>query len=102
MCASGMGMDFAVAGINHQPFVVGLINQAFEQRFPCAAVAPAGKATVGILPAAVVRWQVAPRSACTQDPEYRIDEATIVLSYTAPLSCSSRQVRLNQYPVFIG
>ena len=96
-----MRMNLAVAGIDHQPFVVRFINQELQQRFPEAFVAPAAEAPMRILPIAIIGGQIAPGGTCTQDPEHRIDEGAIVFGYASPLSCLARQVGLEQCPVLV-
>jgi hypothetical protein len=38
-----MRVNLAMRGINHQPFVIGLVNQDFQQFFPHTRVAPVRK-----------------------------------------------------------
>jgi len=48
-------MNLAMAGINHQPFIIRIINQDFQQFFPDTFVTPANKTAMGIAPTPVVR-----------------------------------------------
>jgi hypothetical protein len=48
-----MGVYLAVAGIDHEPFVIGFNHELFQQRLPNTLVAPAAKASMGVFPAAV-------------------------------------------------
>lgn len=68
-CPRRMWVNLAMRSINHQPFVIGLVNQDFQQFFPHTHVAPANKATVSIAPATVIWRQITPRRASTQVPE---------------------------------
>jgi hypothetical protein len=86
-------VHFGVTGIDHQPLIVGLLNEYFEQGFPLSLIAPAAKAPVGIFPIAIVRRQITPGSACTQYPEDGVDEVTIVTSDTTPRAFLSGQMR---------
>ena len=93
-----MGVDFDVAGVDHEPFVVGLVDQFFQQRLPDALVAPANEAAVGIAPPAIVRRQIPPRSPGAQDPKHRVDKSSIVLRPPSPNPFASRQVRFEEFP----
>ena len=95
-------MDFAVAGVDHQPFVIRLVDQNLQQLFPHTLVAPADKPVVGVAPAPIVRWRVAPWYARSDDPENRVDEQPIVFRYAATDTGAARQMRLQQCPCFIG
>jgi len=85
-----MGMDFAMAGIDHQPFKIWIINQYFKEFFPYSLVSPTNKALVNGSPFAIFRRQISPRRASTQYPEDGIDEEAIILCYTSPLSALPR------------
>jgi hypothetical protein len=63
-----------MAGINHQPFKIRIIHQLLQKRCPNAAVTPAAKPAVRILPIAIVGRQIAPRGACPQNPKHGVDE----------------------------
>jgi len=52
----GMRVNLAVAGIDHQPFVVRFVDQNLQSLFPDPCIAPANEATVRIPPSAMVRW----------------------------------------------
>jgi len=61
-------------------------------------IAPAAKASVGVFPVTVVRGQITPGSAGTQNPENGIDEAPIILSDAAPGASAPGQMRFKQGP----
>ena len=94
-------MDFDVAGVDHQPFVIGIDDQFLQQSLPKALVAPAAKATVGVLPVPVIGRQIPPRSAGAQDPENGVEKKPVVFGLSAPLSLLSGQMRFEQFPGFI-
>ena len=96
-----MGMDLAVAGINHQPFIIRVVNEMIEQGFPQSFVSPATKASMRIFPIAVDLGQVPPGCASPQNPEDAIDEASVVMGNPAPLACLTRQMRLQKCPKVI-
>jgi len=83
-------MHLAVTGINHQPFIVWLVNQYFPQLFPDAFIWPANKPAVSIAPAAIVWWQISPWGTSTHNPKNRINEQTVIPCYTAPTAGSTR------------
>jgi len=45
-----MGMDLAMAGIDHQPFVIRFINQDFKQLLPNPRIPPADKTAMRVAP----------------------------------------------------
>lgn len=90
-----------MTGIDHQPLKIRLVNQALEQRFPNATIAPAAEASMGVLPVAISGRQVTPRSAGSQNPKDGIDELAIVLGNAAPLPRLSWQMRFEQSPISI-
>ena len=59
---SPMGMNLDVAGVDHQPLKVRIVNDRIQQLFPDASVPPPAKAAMGVLPVPVIRRQVPPRS----------------------------------------
>lgn len=61
------------AGVDEQLFHVGIATQHVGHTLPDAAVAPTGKAHVGVPPAKPIQ-QVSPRTAGAQNPEDRLDE----------------------------
>ena len=88
-----VGVDFAMAGINHQPFKIRIINQHFKEFFPYSLVSPTNKALVNGSSFAIFRRQISPRRASTQYPEYGIDEEAIILCDASPLPTLPRQMR---------
>jgi hypothetical protein len=93
-----MGVNFAMTGINHKPFIIRFIIQGFQQGFPQAFIAPTTKAPVGVLPATVVRWQISPGSACTHYPKDSVDKLSIVTGISTPRAFTSRQMWFKQCP----
>ncbi len=91
-----------MAGIDHQPFVVRLVDQDIEKFLPNALVSPADETAVRVAPTAIRRRQIAPRGARPQNPEDGIDKLAIVFGNPAPYALAPRQVRLQQSPGFIG
>jgi hypothetical protein len=79
-------MRLAMTGVNHQPLEVRGIDELFHQGFPDATVTPSAETSMGILPTTVCGRQIAPRRSGSQNPQNRIDEASVVLAYTAPLA----------------
>ena len=93
-----MGMDLAMAGINHQPFIVRIINQYLQKFLPHPLVAPTDEATMRVTPTPIVRWQITPRSTCTHNPEYRIDKKTIIVGDAAPTPLATWKMGLKKRP----
>jgi hypothetical protein len=96
-----VGVDFAVACVDHQPLIVRIVNQNLQQFFPNALVTPTDKTAVRVAPAAIVRRQIAPRRARSQYPEHCIDKSAVIFGNTAPRTPASRSMRLQQNPDFI-
>jgi hypothetical protein len=45
-----MRMNFAMAGVDHEPFEVRIDNELLQQRLPKPLITPAAKAPMGVLP----------------------------------------------------
>ena len=91
--SGGMRVNFAVTGVNHQPFKVRLINQYFEEALPYSLIAPTDESLMHSSPSPVFRRQVAPWRPCAQYPKNGVDKQTVVFCYSTPLPALSRQVR---------
>jgi hypothetical protein len=83
-----MRMNLYMTRINYQPFKIGRINYYLKKLFPYPLVAPTDKTLVHRPPLAIFGRQVPPRRACSQYPEYRIDEKAIIFCYPTPLTAS--------------
>ena len=94
-------MNFDVTGIDHEPFVVGFVDQLFQQRLPDALVAPTNEAAVGIAPPAIVGRQIPPGSAGAQDPENGVEKKPVVFGSATPEALLSGQMGFEQFPGFI-
>ena len=94
-------MDFDVAGVDHQPFVIGIDDQFFQESLPESLVAPAAKPAVGVFPVPVVGRQIPPGSAGAQDPENGVEKKPVVFSSATPEALLSGQMRFEQFPGFI-
>ncbi len=96
-----MGMDLAVAGVDHQPFVIGLVNQNFQQFLPYAFISPTDETAMRVAPAPQIGRQVTPRSARANDPENSIYKQSIILCHPAPCAFAPRQMWFQQCPCLI-
>jgi len=94
-------VDFDVAGVDHQPLVIGIDDQFFQESLPESLVAPAAKPAVGVFPVPVVGRQIPPGSAGAQNPENGVEKKSVVFGSAAPESLLSGQMRLKQFPGFI-
>ena len=86
-----MGMDFAMAGIDHQPFVIGIVDQDFQQLFPNPGIPPPDKTAVHVAPPAQIWQPIAPRRARAQNPETALINKR--LSFSTPPHTPSRPGR---------
>lgn len=98
----GVRMHLDVGGIDHQPFKVWLGDQRFQQLRPHAFVAPPAKAPVRVFPVAIVRGQIAPGGAGTQNPEHGVDKQAVVFGNPAPDTSPSGQQGFQQQPDAVG
>jgi hypothetical protein len=57
-------MDLAMAGVDHQPFVIGIVDQDFQQLFPNPGIPPPDKTGVRVAPPAQIGQPIAPRRTC--------------------------------------
>ena len=94
-------MDFDVAGVDHQPFVIGIDDQFFQETLPEALVAPAAKATVGVFPVPIIGRQIPPGSTGAQDPENGVEKKPVVFGSATPEALLSGQMGFEQFPGFI-
>jgi hypothetical protein len=94
-------VDFDVAGVDHQPFVIGIDDQFLQQGLPEALVAPAAKATVSVFPVPIIGRQIPPGSAGAQDPENGVEKKPVVFGLPAPESLLPGQMGFEQFPGFI-
>ncbi|WHZ28845.1 MAG: hypothetical protein OJF51_003643 [Nitrospira sp.] len=88
-----------MAGVDHQPFVIRLVDQTLKKFLPDARIAPSDKATMRIAPSAISRRQVAPGRTGPQNPEHRIDKQAVILGHAAPGAFAPRQMRLQPLQV---
>jgi hypothetical protein len=95
-------MDFDMAGVNHEPLKVRIVNQLFEEFLPSPLVTPAAETAMRIFPVAIVRRQVAPRRSGAQYPEDAIKKSAIILRKTAPLTGLAWKMDRKQFPRVIA
>jgi hypothetical protein len=93
-----MRVNLDMARINYQPFKIGFIYQCFQQTFPNAFVSPSAKATMCVLPVAVIWRQISPWRACAKNPEHGIDELPIVAGISSPRPFATKQTRFQKTP----
>jgi hypothetical protein len=96
-----VGVDFDVAGVDHQPFKIGIDDQLFQQSLPEALVAPAAKATVGVFPVPVIGRQIPPGSAGAQNPKNGVEKKPVVFGSATPESLLTGQMGFEELPGFV-
>ena len=94
-----MGVNLAVTGINHEPFVVGVNDKLFQKRFPNTLIAPTAKTSMGVFPSAIGGRQVAPRCARAENPEHGVNKLPVICRHPAPNACAPRKMGLKYFPV---
>jgi hypothetical protein len=95
-------MDFAMTGVDHEPFVVRVDNELLQQGLPKPPITPAAKASMGVLPVSIGSRQVSPWRARAKNPEHGVDETAIILGNPTPNAGAPGQVGLKQRPVSVG
>ena len=90
-----------MAGVDHQPFIIRLINQNFQEFFPNTFSTPTDKPLMNTAPLPVIGRQVTPGRSSSQNPKYCVDKATVILSNPAPLASLSGQMRFKQLLYFV-
>ena len=93
-----MWVNPAMAGVDHQPCGVRIVNRNFRRSLPHAIIAPTDEASAGVAPAAKVGRRIPPRSARAYNPEDRIDKAPVVASPAAPASFTAGQTGVGFFP----
>ena len=93
-----MGMYLAVAGIDHQPLHVRLVDELLKQSLPHTPITPAAEPPMGVLPVAVAGRKIAPGCAGAQYPEDGVKEAAIVLRDASPLPALPGKMRFKEPP----
>ena len=111
MGPSSIGVELDVAGVNHPPLEVRLINEGIKKVFPYPTVPPAAEATMVILPVSQVRRQVSPEPAPYlirgapvrrfQNTAFR-NNRLAVLGGPVLLPWPARQMRLKKFPNSVG
>jgi hypothetical protein len=93
-----MWMDFYMAGINKQPFIVWLVNERLKHFFPSSFVSPATKPPVCIFPVAIVRGKVSPGGSRSKNPKNSIYKESVILGNTPPHARLAGEKRLQKHP----
>ncbi len=93
-----MGMYLAVAGVDHQPFHVRLVNELLKQLLPNALVAPPAEPPMRVLPVTVACRKITPGRTGAQNPEDGIKKAAIVARDASPLPALPGKMRLKKPP----
>ena len=91
-------MHLAVAGIDHQPFHIWLVNELLKQSLPHAPITPPAESSMRVLPVAVAGGKITPRGAGAQNPEDGVYKAAIVLRDASPLAALSRKMLFKETP----
>ena len=95
---TSVGMNLDVGSVDHQPLKVRVIDDPVQQLLPNAAVPPATKAAMGVLPVPIVRRQVPPRCPSPQIPKHRVQKQPVVLGRPPSFPCAARQMRSQKFP----
>ncbi len=90
-----------MAGVDHQPFIIRLINQNFQEFFPNTFSTPTDKPLMNTAPLPVIGRQVTPGRSSSQNPKYCVDKTAVILSNPAPLASLPGQMRFKQLLYFV-
>lgn len=91
-----------MAGVNHQLFIVRLVNEDVPQSIPDALVPPAAEPTLDILPVAQVRRQITPGAPVRKIKNMALDKQSIIFGNPASDAFAPRYMRLQQFPRPVG
>ena len=91
-----------VAGANHHPLEVRLINERIQKVFPYPMVPPSAEATMGGLPVSQVLRQIPPGSPSKQVPKHRVQEQPVVSGWAPIFPWFTRQERFKKFPNPVG
>lgn len=97
-----MGVDFDMAGIDHEPLEIRLVHEFGQQALPMPFVPPAAKAPVGVAPATIIGGKIPPGSAGAQNPQDGVDESTVVMGHSSPRASPSGKQGLQSGPEAVG
>ena len=100
-CSRCVGMHPDMAGVDHQPFIIRLINQNFQEFFPNTFSTPTDKPLMNTAPLPVIGRQVTPGRSSSQNPKYCVDKTAVILSNPAPLASLPGQMRFKQLLYFV-
>jgi len=96
--SSPMGMNLDVAGVDHQPLKIRIVDDGVQQPLPDAPIPPATEASMGILPISVVGRQIPPGCPSSQNPEHRVQKQSVVPGRSTPLESVPRQKGSQPFP----
>ena len=80
-CSRSIRMHLSMTRIYHEPFKVWLSYENFKEFFPDSPVSPATESSMGILPVAIIRWQIAPERTRSQNPETGVINCRLSLAF---------------------
>jgi hypothetical protein len=86
-------------GIDDQVFEVRIFTQLSEKPLPDALLGPPPETSEHAVPVTKLFGQVAPRRAGTDQPQYGINEQTIVLAVPTLIALLARNKWLNLLPL---
>ena len=96
-----MRMNFAMAGINDEPFKIRFDNESFKYFLPNSPITPSAEATMCIFPVAKIRGEIPPRSPSSQYPEDGVDKQSVIggRATDAALGTGKKFFNVCPYPV---
>lgn len=92
-------MDAHQGRVEHQVFVVAVLDQLGEHLLPHAGLGPAGEAGMDALPLAVAFGQMLPERAGTKNSQNAIYEQTVISAAAAGIADFSGQQRRYSSPL---
>ena len=78
--------------IDHQPFIIRLIDQNFQELFPNTFFTPTDEPLMNTAPLPVIGRQVTPGRSSSQNPKYCVDKTAVILSNPVPLAALARTI----------
>jgi hypothetical protein len=86
-------MRLNMAGVDHQSFIIRLIDQNFQKFFPNIFSASTDGPLMNAAPLPVIGKRGTPGRSVSQYPKYRIDKAAVILSNPTTPAAPSWQMR---------
>lgn len=97
-----MTVDLDDSAVDHGVFEVGIFGQGSEHTIESVSLDPSAKSLEDRVPLAELIGQVAPRAARPGNPQYRLDEQSMVRAGATGVAFPAKAVRGDERPLRVG